>query len=286
MLKKGVLATTLFLCACAAAFAQGTTSRILGTVQDPTGSVVPGAAVKLVNEGTRVTFSTTTSAAGTYVFEAVQPASYEIDVEAAGFRRFTSRGNQVTIGQPATVNVKLEVGAVTEQLFVDASAELVQTGASGNYGNLVSQQAVMHLPIVGSRGRNPLDLVLTQPGVVSGAPTGGGIYVHGARDRSWNYTLDGIDINDCSQGGSNSTSFRPNPDMLEEFRVITGNNTAEYGRNSGGQVAMVTRSGSNQIHRRVTKDPCPGSVASVAATGFLPDTNGLVDAGARSCANG
>ena len=88
MLKKGVLATTLFLCACAAAFAQGTTSRILGTVQDPTGSVVPGAAVKLVNEGTRVTFSTTTSAAGTYVFEAVQPACYEIDTEAAGFRRF------------------------------------------------------------------------------------------------------------------------------------------------------------------------------------------------------
>src|SRR5712691_1098717 len=104
MLKKGVLGTTLFLCACVAAFAQGTTSRILGTVQDPTGSVVPGATVKLVNEGTRVTFSTTTSAAGTYVFYAVQPASYEIDGEAAGFRRFTSRGNQVTISQMPEVD--------------------------------------------------------------------------------------------------------------------------------------------------------------------------------------
>ena len=87
-----------------------------------------------------------------------------------------------------------------------------------------------------------------EPGVVSGAPTGGGIYVHGARDRSWNYTLDGIDANDSSQGGSNTTSFRVNPDMLDEFKVITGNNTAEYGRNSGGQVAMITRSGSNEFH--------------------------------------
>ena len=69
-----------------------------------------------------------------------------------------------------------------------------------------------------------------------------------ARDRSWNYTLDGIDVNDSSQGGSNTVSFRVNPDMLDEFRVLTGNNTAEYGRNSGGQVAMVTRSGTNQIH--------------------------------------
>ena len=84
--------------------------------------------------------------------------------------------------------------------------------------------------------------------MVSGAPTGGGIYVHGARDRAWNYTLDGIDINDSSQGGSNTTSFRVNPDMLDEMRILTGNNTAENGRNSGGQVAMITRSGTNNFH--------------------------------------
>ena len=104
------------------------------------------------------------------------------------------------------------------------------------------------LPIVGSRGRNPLDLVVTQPGVVSGSPTGGGIMVHGARDRAWNYTLDGIDVNDSSQGGSNTTSFRVNPDMMDEMRILTGNNTAETGRNSGGQVAMITRSGTNNFH--------------------------------------
>ena len=72
--------------------------------------------------------------------------------------------------------------------------------------------------------------------------------MHGARDRSWNYTLDGIDVNDSSQGGSNTTSFRVNPDMLDEMRILTGNNTAENGRNSGGQVAMITRSGTNNFH--------------------------------------
>jgi hypothetical protein len=248
MLTKGTYLTSLFVCACGITFAQGTTSRVLGTVQDASGAVIPAATVKLVNEGTRITFTTTTSSAGSYVFEAVQPGSYELDVEAAGFRNFVSRGNDVAIGQPATINVKLDIGAITDKVEVQASSEVVQTSTSGNYGNLVSQEAVMDLPIVGTRGRNPLDLVLMQPGVVSGAPTGGGIYVHGARDRSWNYTLDGIDINDASQGGSNSTSFRPNPDMLDEFRVLTGNNTAEYGRNSGGQVAMITRSGTNQFH--------------------------------------
>ncbi|MBE3134225.1 MAG: Plug domain-containing protein, partial [Acidobacteria bacterium] len=104
------------------------------------------------------------------------------------------------------------------------------------------------LPIVGARGRNPLDLVLTQPGVVSGANTGGGTHVYGARDRSWNFTLDGIDNNETSAGGSNFSPLRANPDSLAEFKVLTGNQTAEYGRNSGGQVAMITRSGTNQLH--------------------------------------
>ena len=248
MKYKGLLHLSAFLCACTVAFGQGTTSRILGTVLDPTGSSVPGAAIKLTNEGTKISFTTATSSAGTYVFEAVQPGTYEISAEAAGFRRFAARKIPISIGQPATVNIKMEIGAVTEQVTVDGSYEAVQTSTSGNYGNLISQKALMDLPIVGSRGRNPVNLVFMQPGVVSGSNTGGGSHVHGARDRAWNYTLDGIDVNDASQGGSETTAFRVNPDMLAEVRVQTGNNTAETGRNSGAQVAMVTRSGSNEIH--------------------------------------
>jgi len=238
----------LFLLSCLAAFAQGTTSRIAGTVEDPATAAVPGAQVKLTNEATGVTFAASASSSGSYVFDSIQPGNYELQVEATGFKRFTSHNNVVTIGQPTTLNVRLELGAVTDSVTVDGAAELVQTSTSGNLGNLVSQQAVEDLPVVGTRGRNPLNLVIMQPGVVNGANTGGGSHAHGARDRAWNYTLDGIDVNDSSQGGSETTSFRVNPDMLSEFRVLTGNNTAENGRNSGGQVAMVTRSGGNEFH--------------------------------------
>ena len=123
----------------------------------------------------------------------------------------------------------------------------MQTETSGNLGSTFDQRTIETLPILGGRGRNPLDLVLTQPGVVSGANTGGGIHVHGARDRSWNFTLDGIDTNESSAGGSNFSPLRTNPDALAEFKVLTGNVTAEFGRNSGGQVAMVTRSGGNKL---------------------------------------
>jgi hypothetical protein len=238
----------LFLWAGPLLLAQGTTSKALGTVQDSTGAVVPSATVKLTSEATNVVFTTVTSEAGTYGFDALQPGAYTVSVEAAGFKKFMSKGNVVTIGLPMTVNVTLEVGDITQSVEVAAVAEVVQTSSSGNFGNLLSGEVIRDLPIVGTRGRNPLDLVTRQPGVVSGANTGGGVHVHGARDRAWNFTLDGIDSNESSAGGSNFSPLRTNPDSLSEFRVLTGNFTAEFGRNSGGQVAMVTRSGTNEFH--------------------------------------
>src|SRR6266851_5576951 len=128
--------------------------------------------------------------------------------------------------------------------------DLVQTESSGNFGGIVDNITLTQLPIVGTRGRNPLSLVTLMPGVVAngGNATGGGVSVNGSRDRAWNYTLDGVDINESSAGGSNSSPTHLNPDMLSEFRVLTSNFTPEFGRNSGGQVVMVTRSGSNRFH--------------------------------------
>lgn len=229
-------------------WAQGTTSRLLGVVQDPTGAAVPGASVQLIQQTTKATFSAKTASNGAYAFEALQSGPYTVAVEAAGFRKFLSKDNVVAIGQPTTVNVTLEVGQLSEQIEVAATAEAVQTSSSGNFGNLFTDRAVMDLPIVGTRGRNPLALVLLQPGVVNSDMTGGGINVHGARDRAWNYTLDGIDVNETSSGGSNTTPLKSNPDSIAEFRVLTSNATAEFGRNSGGQVAMITRSGGNELH--------------------------------------
>lgn len=227
--------------------AQGTTSRVAGVVTDTSGAVLPGATVTLTNDGTGVAFSSVTNESGAYAFDAVQVGRYTIVVELQGFKRFVSSGNPVTIGEPTTVNAALQLGQVTEAVEVTASSQVVQTGTSGNLGSTFDQRTIESLPILGGRGRNPLDLVLTQPGVVSGANTGGGVHVNGARDRSWNFTLDGIDTNESSAGGSNFSPLRTNPDALSEFKVLTGNQTAEFGRNSGGQVAMVTRNGTNKL---------------------------------------
>ena len=147
-----------------------------------------------------------------------RPALYTVEVEAQGFKKVSLRGNEVHIGAPTTVNATLEVGAVTETVEVSGAAETVQTSTSGNYGNVLTEKILRDMPIVGTRGRNPLSLVLLQPGTYDGANTGGGFHVHGARDRAWNFTLDGIDNNDPSAGGSNFAPTRTNPDALSELR--------------------------------------------------------------------
>jgi outer membrane receptor protein involved in Fe transport len=235
------------LCGTASAAGQGTTSRVVGTVTDSSGGKVPGATVTLTNEATGVSFTTVSNETGSYSFEAVQVGQYTLSVELQGFKKFVTSNNAVNIGDPATINATLTPGGLTESVEVRASGQVVQTSTSGNLGTTFDQRTLETLPIVGGRGRNPLDLVLTQPGVVSGANTGGGVHVNGARDRSWNFTLDGIDTNESSAGGSNFSPLRTNPDALAEFKVLTGNQTAEYGRNSGGQVAMITRTGTNKV---------------------------------------
>lgn len=250
MRKVNLLVLSLLLLPALApeARAQGTTSRLVGVVADTSGAAVPGAAVTLTNEATAVSFTTVTGGSGAYFFEAIPSGTYSVTVELAGFKKFVSRRNDVRIGQPTTVNATLSPGGLAETVEVIGTAEKVQISSSGNFGSVIEQRVLQDLPIVGTRGRNPLSLVTTQPGVVEGANTGGGVHVHGARDRSWNYTLDGIDTNETSAGGSNFSPLRTNPDSLSEFRVITSNVTAEYGRNSGGQVAMITRSGTNDLH--------------------------------------
>jgi len=233
---------------CCQLFGQGTSSRLVGTVVDSSGAIIPDATVTLVNEGTKATFTTKTTTAGTYVFDAVQVGTYTVEVTAQGFKKFVGRGNAVSIGQPTTVNVSLTLGAVSESVEVSGVAEVVQTDSSGNFGNLFTEKSVQELPIVGTRGRNPIDLINIQPGVEVGANTGGGVHVSGARDRAVNITLDGIDSNETSASGSNFSPTRFNPDMLSELHIITGNATAEFGRNSGAEVAAITRSGSNVIH--------------------------------------
>lgn len=243
-----IFAIGVFLLASIAdAAAQGTTSRVTGTVTDSSGAAVEGATVNLTNEGTGVVLTTETSSGGTYTFDLIQVGTYQISVEKQGFKRFVSTGNVVNVNQPATVNTALEIGDVSATVTVESAVEEVQTSSSGNIGSTIEQRTIESLPIVGVRGRNPLELLNYQPGVVNGANTGGGVHVNGSRDRAFNFTLDGIDINESTAGGSNFTPLRPNPDSIQEFQVVTSNSTAELGRSSGAQVTFVTRSGTNRF---------------------------------------
>ena len=248
-LRTILVLTLLLTLGSAVALAQGTTSRITGVVTDKTGAVVAGVAVTAVNEGTGNSYRATSSATGVFVFDSLQVGTYTVSAESKGFKKFVSTGNVLNIGAPIAVNVTLEVGAATETVEVRGGYELIQTESSGNFGTLIDSKSLTELPIVGTRGRNPLGLVFLVPGVQdAGGSAGGESSVHGSRDRAWNYTLDGIDSNETSFGGSELSPTRVNPDSLAEFKLITGNFTPEYGRNTGGQVTMVTKSGTNNLH--------------------------------------
>jgi hypothetical protein len=251
MLLRALACAVLLGATSAAALAQGTTSRVTGVVTDQSGAILPEAAVTLTNEGTAVSFTTQTTSTGQYVFDSVQIGTYTVTVEKQGFKKLVSTGNTVNLNQPATVNVALEPGAVAETVTVVASAEQVQTSTSGNIGSTIEQRTLEALPIVSTRGRNPLELLNFQPGVVFGGNTGGAVNVNGSRDRAFNFTLDGIDINESTAGGSNFTPLRTNPDSLQELQIVTSNFTAELGRSSGAQVSLITRSGTNDFHGNI-----------------------------------
>lgn len=231
-------------------FGQGTTSRVVGSVTDPSGAAVPGAKVRLLNEATGVEFTTTAADSGNYQFEAIQIGFYTVEIEATGFKRFVAKQNQLTVGNPMTVNASLQVGGVAESIVVSGAAELVQTSQSGNIGPSVSERTMKEMPIIATRRRDPTSILAVIPGMNNGVnSTGGGGHMNGARDRAWNFTLDGVDMNETSAGGGiGNNPIRVNPDSVAEMKIVTSNASAEFGRNSGAQVALITRSGTNELH--------------------------------------
>ena len=247
-MRKFFWGAFLVVCLASTGMVAQVTSRVTGLVQDKTGAVVPNATVTLTNEATNVSLVTKTTSAGTYTFDGIQPGTYRVTVEMSGFKKYVASGNVLDVGKPVKVDASLEVGTAGESVEVHDAGNRVETSTSGNFGNVIDEVSLTTLPIVGTRGRNVLNLIDIQPGVNVGANTGGGVHINGARDRAFNYTLDGIDINETSAGGSDFSPLRTNPDSISEFQILTGNFTAEYGRNPGAEVLMVTRSGTNDLH--------------------------------------
>jgi hypothetical protein len=224
---------------------QTSTSQISGTVLDPTGAVVPGAEVTLLNEATGVSQKLTTTEAGVFAFPSIPVGTYTIRVEARGFKTSVRTGNTVQVNTPVTVDITLEVGATTESVMVSASAELLQT-SSAALGNVIEQRSITTLPL---NGRNPLNLLMYEPGVTQ--RSGNTVNVNGARSTAVNVTIDGIDANESTNPNPTNNIFRLNPDNVQEFKVTTLNPNAEEGRNSGANVSIATRSGTNEVHGTV-----------------------------------
>jgi len=228
------------------AFAQTGTSNITGSVRDANGAIVPGASVSAKNEATGVVNTTATTDSGLYAFSSLPVGLYTITVEKQGFKKFQKTGNALEVGEPLTVDAAMEVGLVSEVVTVQGGTEQLQS-SNATLGNVVEQKAIETLPL---NGRNPLTLLLLEPGVVqrSAGGAGSGVHVNGARDRAYNVTIDGIEANESSVPNPVSNLYRINPDNVQEFKVTTNNATAEEGRNSGASISIATRSGTSEYH--------------------------------------
>lgn len=230
-------------------FAQSDLSQITGTVTDPTGAAVSGAKITVRNEATGLTRETVSGSEGTYTFPSLPSGNYTITVEASGFKRYSSPTNKLDANLPLSINPVLAVGAVTETVEVTAAAQQIQT-ESGALGRLVEGKQLSDLNI---NGRNPIFLAQLKPGVRGGALSGfnfalgtGGFNINGARSQDNLITFDGaVGIRTRSNGESIGTA---DLDSVQEVQVLTADYSAEYGRSSGGQIRVVTKSGTRDFH--------------------------------------
>ena len=233
------------------------TGSIAGIVTDPSGSVVPGAPVTATNTATGVQATVQTDGAGFYSFPDLPVGDYNLDVKQTGFKSYHKGGIHIDANSAIRADVKLALGEVSEKVTVESSAVQVET-QSTQMGEVIDSQKITAVPL---DGRSFIDLLSLQPGVVPGAYSSqaaglndrnvsgtlgaGNQSVNGQREASNGFMLNGANVN---EGKNNGTAVIPNLDSIEEFRIITNNFDAEYGNYSGGQVNVVTKAGTNQIH--------------------------------------
>ena len=224
-------------------FAQ--TGAVTGQVFDPAGAVVPNATVTATSESTGLTRTATTTSAGLYNFAALPPSVYTVTVEASGFQTLSRKNVVLNVAATLPVNFTLSVaGAVASVDVQEVALAPVETD-SFQLSTVIDSKQINNLPLI---LRDPYQLVLLSPGVVTSSNNVGGFSVNGQRERNNNFMLDGADNNDTSVPGGQSGISSANPDSTQEFRVITNNFDAEFGRNTGAIIDVVTRGGDNQFH--------------------------------------
>lgn len=237
-----VAAVSLLMAMTAVTFGQGVRGNINGTVTDPNGAVVAGATVKLIRVDSQQEVRTVqTNDEGVFQFVEIDPQTYDVVIMASGFAETRLKGATVEPNRTVRLDTALNLTGTTEEVTVTAGQELVDR-ETPTLGTTVDPRRVQGLPL---NGRNILDLALLQPGVVSGGG-GGGIRANGQRGVENNFQLDGSNNNEVAVGGS--TGIQPRPDAVQEFRLLTSNFEAEFGRNTGTIINVVTRSGTNDFH--------------------------------------
>jgi Carboxypeptidase regulatory-like domain len=236
---------------CGSAAAQKDTGSIVGTVKDPSGAVVTGAEVTVLDVDRGQTFRTKTNDAGAFVASPLHVGRYTVTVEKAGFKKAVSESVDLDVQGRVAVNLTLQVGQQTEQVVVTGAAPLLETETS-ELGQVVDRRRVSNLPL---NGRNFAQLALLSTGTAPSEPGardegGYGFSANGARSLQNNFLLDGVDNNSNLPDLLNESNYviQPPVEALQEFKVQTNAYGAEFGRGNGAIINAVIKSGTNQIH--------------------------------------
>lgn len=234
-----------------AVHAQKITATVHGDVTDATGAVIAGARVVARNLATNAERETLTNDAGSYVLDFLQPGKYDVSVQRSGFQKRTFTGVVVQVDQDVRLDAQLEVGEVVQEVAVQAAVPLLQTNES-SVGGVIEQKQVQELPL---NGRQFIQLALLVPGAVTSPPgsrqttergtLNSAININGNREGSNLFLIDGT-LN--SDPNFNTFVISPNIDSIQEFKVETSTYSSEFGQQAGGQINLITRSGSNDYH--------------------------------------
>ena len=280
-LTSTAFAALLVAALCETAFAQGTSS-LTGTVTDPNGAVVSGATVTATNVATNISTSTQTTDAGVYRFQTLPVGNYTVKVEAAGFSTAQVEQVLLTVAQVVTRDVKLAVGSPTETVTVVAGGEQLTQPSESSVSALLSRNAWENYPL---ENRDTNEFINLMPGAVPDAFAGStrGAAVNGTRGGMGNFLVEGYDNNDQGQGGRGAlvpggiTSI--SPEAIQEYRVITNNYSAQYGKAGGFVSDTVLRSGTNDVHGSLF---AYNRIQKLAANDFFSNRAGVEDSLVRN----
>jgi hypothetical protein len=249
MFSRFTTLVSLFLLTVGMAFSQSYTATLRGVVTDATGAAVPSAQVIVTEADRNVPHTVVTDESGRYFVTALPPGKYNLSIEAQGFKRHSMSAFPLTVAQQATMDVQLELGAVSSTVEVSSSAPLLNT-TNSSLGQTIENRYIVTLPNI---GRDPLNLAYLTPGVVGAAgrpgDTSTNFVANGGRNSTADVLVDGATVTTIEQNsGITDLKYKPSVDAVQEFKMQTNFFPAEYGQTGGAAIQIITKSGSNEFH--------------------------------------